>query len=172
MPNFTIIAADGTWVVRADGAVIGESTRAVRVVEADGPGAIYFPRDDLGMAFLEGSGGMLPGAALGDARLFNIVTTDGVITDAAWSYEAPRPGAERIAGLIAFDAGLVAVEENLRDARGLKSPWRVWNHTTRHLERKRAGCTVPPGPRARAAADRPSRRRRACGTTGGRFSAG
>ena len=48
MPNFTIIAADGTWVVRADGAVIGESTRAVRVVEADGPGAIYFPRDDLG----------------------------------------------------------------------------------------------------------------------------
>jgi hypothetical protein len=32
MPNFTIIAADGTWVVRADGAVIGESTRAVRVV--------------------------------------------------------------------------------------------------------------------------------------------
>ncbi len=34
--------------------------------------------------------------------------------------------------------------------------------TTRHLERKRAGSTVPPGPRARAAADRPP---------GGRFSA-
>jgi uncharacterized protein (DUF427 family) len=111
MPNFTIAAADGTWVVRADGAVIGESTRAVEVVEAEGPGVIYFPRDDLGMAFLEGSGGVSPSATLGDARLFNIVTTDGVIADAAWSYEAPHPGAERIAGLIAFDAGRVAVEE-------------------------------------------------------------
>ena len=72
---------------------------------------IYFPREDLGMAFLEGSGGVSPSAALGDARLFNIVTTDGVIADAAWSYEAPHPGAERIAGLIAFDADRVAVEE-------------------------------------------------------------
>ena len=33
-----IVAADGTWVVRAGGAVIGESSRALELIEADGPG--------------------------------------------------------------------------------------------------------------------------------------
>ena len=56
MPNRpVIVAADGTWVVRAGGAVIGESSRAVELIEADGAVVVYFPREDLGMAFLEGS---------------------------------------------------------------------------------------------------------------------
>ena len=38
------------------------------------------------------------------------MTGAGVIEDAAWSYETPRAGAERIAGLIAFDSRRVAVE--------------------------------------------------------------
>ncbi len=106
-----IVAADGTWVVRAGGAVIGESTRALELIEADGPGVIYFPREDLGMAFLEGSATTAESAVLGTARYFGIVTQNGLIPDVAWSYEAPRDGAERIAGLIAFDARRVAIEE-------------------------------------------------------------
>jgi uncharacterized protein (DUF427 family) len=111
MTNLTIVAADGTWVIRAGGAVIGESERAIEVIEHDGPGVIYFPREDVGMAFLEGSGGVAASATLGEARLFNLVTSGGVITDVAWSYETPREGAERISGLVAFDARRVAVEE-------------------------------------------------------------
>jgi uncharacterized protein (DUF427 family) len=112
IPKLSMVRADGTWVVRAGGAVIGESRRAVEVVERDDiPGVVYFPREDLGMAFLEGSGGVTASRTFGEARLFNLVTASGVIPEVAWSYETPGPGAERIAGLIAFDATRVAVEE-------------------------------------------------------------
>jgi uncharacterized protein (DUF427 family) len=112
MPNRpVIVAADGTWVVRAGGAVIGESSRAVELIEADGPGVIYFPREDLGMAFIEASDTTSSSPALGPARYFGIVTRHGLIPDVAWSYEAPPDEAARIAGLIAFDARRVAVEE-------------------------------------------------------------
>jgi uncharacterized protein (DUF427 family) len=112
MPNRPlIVAAGGTWVVRAGGAVIGESSRAIELVEPDRPGVIYFPREDLGMAFLERSETTGDSRALGPARFFGIVTASGLIPDVAWSYETPPDGAERIAGLIAFDARQVAVEE-------------------------------------------------------------
>ena len=110
MTDLSIVAAEGTWVVRAGGAVIGESERAFELVEGDGAPVIYFPRDDLGMAFLEGSPTVAASRTLGDARFFSIVTGAGLIEDAAWSYDSPRDGAERIAGLIAFDSRLVAVE--------------------------------------------------------------
>ena len=108
--DLSIVSAEGTWVVRAGGAVIGESDRALSLVEDDGPAVIYFPRDDLALPFIEGSGRTAESRALGDARLFSIVTGAGVIEDAAWSYETPRAGAERIAGHIAFDSRRVAVE--------------------------------------------------------------
>jgi uncharacterized protein (DUF427 family) len=111
MSDLVIVAADGTWVVRAGGAVIGESSRAMELTEADGPGVIYFPREDLGMAFLEPSAATAASATLGTARYFGIVTKSGLIPDVAWSYETPAEGAERIAGHIAFDARRVAVEE-------------------------------------------------------------
>ena len=109
--KLTIVAAGGTWVVRAGGAVIGESAQAVELSRNDGAGTIYFPREDLGMAFLEAAPETKPGGELGPARYFSIVTKSGVLADAAWSYEIPPAEAERIAGLIAFDTERVAVEE-------------------------------------------------------------
>ena len=111
MPKPMIVAAEGTWVVRAGGAVIGESERAMALIEPDAPGVIYFPREDLGMPFLERSDRVTAHARLGEARFYDIVSSNGVIADAAWSYEAPLAGAERITGLIAFDGGRVAIEE-------------------------------------------------------------
>ncbi len=111
LTDFSIVAAPGTWVVRAGGAVIGESEHAFECVEDDGPAVIYFPRADLGMAFFEGSPTTAASRSLGDAKFYNIVVESGVLVDAAWSYEAPRDGAERIAGLIAFDPRRVAIEE-------------------------------------------------------------
>ena len=110
MTDLTIVAADGTWVIRAGGAVIGESERAIEVIEPDRPGVIYFPREDLGMAFLEGSGGIAASPTFGKARLFNLVTSSGVIEDVAWSYETPKPGAEAIAGYLAFYRDHMAIE--------------------------------------------------------------
>jgi uncharacterized protein (DUF427 family) len=109
--RLTIVAAGGTWVVRAGGAVIGESARAIELSRNGRPAMILFPREDLGMAFLEASPETRPDGALGPARYFGIVTKSGVLADAAWSYETPPPEAERIAGLIGFDTDRVAVEE-------------------------------------------------------------
>ena len=105
-----INAAEGTWVVRAGGAVIGESSNALELVEGDYPPVIYFPREDLGMAFLERSETTTVCPHKGQASYFDIVTKSGPIRDAGWSYETPLPDAARIAGHIAFYKDKVTLE--------------------------------------------------------------
>jgi uncharacterized protein (DUF427 family) len=109
--NVSVVPSQGTWVVRAGGAVLGESGRALELVEGDRPAVIYFPREDVGMEFLEPSGRQLESERLGDAHFFGIVTRSTVIENAAWSYAAPKPPAERIAGFLAFDTEKVTVEQ-------------------------------------------------------------
>jgi uncharacterized protein (DUF427 family) len=111
MSRISITASPASWVIRADGAVIGETERAVEVVEAGQPALVFFPREDLAMALFEPSARTETSPALGQARFFSIVTPDATLEDAAWSYEAPAAGGDRIAGLIAFDADRIAVEE-------------------------------------------------------------
>lgn len=106
-----IRAAEGVWVLRAGGAVIGESARALELAEGDYPPVIYFPREDLGMAFLERSETTSVCPWKGTASYFHIVAKSGRIRDAGWSYETPKPGAERIAGHIAFYKDKVTLEQ-------------------------------------------------------------
>lgn len=103
--------ADGTWVVRAGGAVIGESARAIRLNEGDYPQVIYFPRADLGMEFLDRTDKVTTCPHKGEANYFTVSTKSGEIANVAWSYETPLNGATEIAEHIAFDADQVAVEE-------------------------------------------------------------
>lgn len=110
-PRLSIHQAGGTWVVRAGGAVIGESARALELVEADYPPVIYFPREDLGMVFLERSDTVSRCPFKGEASYWTIIAKSGPIRDAGWSYDDPLPGAERLAGHIAFYADRVAVEQ-------------------------------------------------------------
>jgi uncharacterized protein (DUF427 family) len=109
--SLSVHAAEGTWVVRAGGAVIGESSRALELVEPDHPPVIYFPREDLGMAFLEPSQTTSRCPRKGEARYWHIMAKSGPIRDAGWSFDAPLAGAERIAGHIAFYTDRVAVEQ-------------------------------------------------------------
>lgn len=103
--------AEGTWVVRAGGAVIGESNHAVELTEGEHPFIIYFPRDDIAMAFLEPSTSSSHCPHKGDATYYSIQTKSHLIKDAAWSYEAPKSPLEHIAGHIAFYAtDKVAIE--------------------------------------------------------------
>ncbi|WP_226779229.1 DUF427 domain-containing protein [Oceaniglobus trochenteri] len=109
--TITIRPAQGTWVVRAGGAVIGETEAAQELTEGNGPPVIYFPRADLAMAFLERSDSRTHCPLKGDASYFSVQTKSELIRDAAWSYECPRPGAEGIAGHLAFYSSKVAVEQ-------------------------------------------------------------
>ncbi len=102
---------EGDWVVRADGAVIGESKNALELIEENMVPIIYFPREDLAMAFFEPSETTLRSAQKGTAHYFNIVLRSRTILDAAWTIEEPTPEASQIAGYIAFHPSLVTLEE-------------------------------------------------------------
>ena len=97
--------AEGTWVVRAGGAVLGESDRALELSEGDLAPVIYFPREDIAMAMLEPSDHRTTCPHKGEASYFSIVTKSTVIRNAAWSYEAPIDGAAPIKGYLAFHPG-------------------------------------------------------------------
>jgi len=106
----TISPANGTWVVRAGDAVIGETTRALSLSEAGKDPVIYFPREDIAMAFLDRSPTEMAGSGVGTANFFSIAAHSGIIADAAWSYETPAAGAEAIAGHLAFHPDKATIE--------------------------------------------------------------
>ena len=105
-----ILPATGTWVVRAAGAVLGESNRALELVEGNMPPVIYFPREDFAMAFLDKSDLISSCPHKGQATHYTIVAKSGPLRDAAWSYENPKDGVAAIKGYLAFYTNKVAVE--------------------------------------------------------------
>lgn len=109
--RMTITEAGGKWVVRGGGAILGETLRALRLEEDGHEPVIYFPREDVGMAFLDPSATQTHCPHKGDATYFSLQTKSMLVPDVAWSYETPVAGAEAIAGYLAFYPDKVAVEE-------------------------------------------------------------
>ncbi|MCF3593592.1 DUF427 domain-containing protein [Rhodobacteraceae bacterium LMO-12] len=101
-PKITITRAPGKWVVRAGGAVLGETKAALELTEGDYPPVIYFPRADIAMAFLDTSDHASHCPWKGDASYFSIITKSKTIENAAWSYEAPNEDVARIKDHLAF----------------------------------------------------------------------
>jgi uncharacterized protein (DUF427 family) len=104
MSDIKVHKAEGTWTVRAGGAILGESKDALVLSEGDLPDIIYFPRTDIAMAFLDESDHTTHCPKKGDASYFHIITKSQTLENAAWSYENPVAGAERIKDYIAFYA--------------------------------------------------------------------
>ena len=109
--HIKIRPAKGTWVVRAAGAVLGESTRALELTEGDYPPVIYFPRSDLAMAFLEPTDQTSTCPYKGTASYFTFVAKSGPMANAAWSYEDPKDDVAAIKDHIAFYTDKIAVEQ-------------------------------------------------------------
>lgn len=110
--HITIRKAAGTWTVRAGGAVLGESNEALELVEGDYPPVIYFPREDIAMAFLDPSEKTSHCPHKGDARYFSVVTKSRTLENVVWSYEEPKEAAERVKDYLAFhDMEEVTVEQ-------------------------------------------------------------
>jgi uncharacterized protein (DUF427 family) len=108
--HIKIKAASGTWVVRAAGAVLGESNDALELTEGTYPAVIYFPRADISMAFFDKSETTSSCPHKGVATYYDLEAKSGTFADAAWSYETPIDGVTEIAGYLAFDPAKVAVE--------------------------------------------------------------
>ncbi len=109
--HITIRPASRPWVVRAGGAVLGETARALELDENGHDPVIYFPREDLAMAFLEPSQTQSICPFKGTATYWNIICKSGPIADVGWSYDDPTPEAKEIAGYIAFHPDRVTIEE-------------------------------------------------------------
>lgn len=108
--HIRIRPAEGTWTVRAGGAIIGESTRALELTEGAYPPVIYFPREDIAMALLDRSTRSSTCPYKGAAEYFTVAAKSGPIHDAAWSYPEPIPAAAAIAGHLAFYPDKATVE--------------------------------------------------------------
>ena len=113
MSKISIMPAEGTWVVRAGGAVLGESNRALELREDGYPPVIYFPRDDIAVAFLEPSEKSSSCPHKGTAGYFSIVTPATTLDDAVWTYETPKEDVAAIAGHLAFYASDTVTIEQL-----------------------------------------------------------
>jgi uncharacterized protein (DUF427 family) len=109
--HIRIRKSNGTWVVRAGGAVLAESTNALELNEGDYPSVIYFPRDDVAMAFLEKTASSTKCPHKGTASYYDIHGKSGIIPDAAWSYETPLASVADIQGHLAFYGDKVTVEQ-------------------------------------------------------------
>lgn len=110
--HITIRPAEGTWSVRAGGAVLGESERALKLTEGDYPFVIYFPREDIAIEFLDPSDKRTTCPHKGEATYYSIVTKSTTLENSVWSYEAPKEAVKEIAGYLAFHASdLVTVEQ-------------------------------------------------------------
>lgn len=106
----TVAPAEGTWVVRAGGAVLAESSRALELREEGHEPVIYFPREDVAMAFLEASTKHTICPHKGDAGYYSIVTEAGTLPDAVWTYVQPKTDVHGIAEMLAFDPRHATVE--------------------------------------------------------------
>jgi uncharacterized protein (DUF427 family) len=100
--NISISKAAGTWVVRAGGAVLGESDAVLELTEGSYAPVLYFPRGDLAMAFLEASTHETTCPHKGKASYYSIVTKSTTLENVAWSYEDPIEAVKEIDGYIAF----------------------------------------------------------------------
>ena len=100
--HIKIRALSGKWSIRAAGAVIAETCRALELTEQGYNPVIYFPRDDIAMAFLDQTEKTSHCPHKGDANYFSIITKNGPIENVAWSYETPQEALAQIKGHLAF----------------------------------------------------------------------
>ena len=108
--HITITPAQGTWIVRAGGAVLGETKRALELREGSYPARIYVPREDMAMSLLQKSSRTSTCPWKGVASYYSIATPEAALADAVWSYEAPKDDVAAIAGHLAFYPDKVTVE--------------------------------------------------------------
>lgn len=102
--------APGNWSIRAQGAVIGDTSRALLLREDGYEPVLYIPREDLQMVFFDKSDKTTHCPHKGDATYYHLAGKNRRDENVAWSYEAPRDGVSEIAGYLAFHKGAVTID--------------------------------------------------------------
>ncbi|KVA73776.1 hypothetical protein BGV67_14505 [Burkholderia ubonensis] len=89
------------------GITYADTLGALTVRESGLPDVYYLPRADVNMSRLVRSRLTTVCGLKGQASYFDLQTEDGVIENAAWSYEEPKSAALALARYVAFDAARV-----------------------------------------------------------------
>ena len=84
------------------GVTFADTHAALTLTEAGAEKVHYFPRADVNMARLERSVHTSHCPLKGEATHYHLLTEDGPVENAAWSYEAPLDAASKIRGYLAF----------------------------------------------------------------------
>jgi len=107
-------------VIRWGALEIARTRRAYRILETAHPPCFYLPWDDVARQFLvPGSGGSIC-EWKGPARYWSLDHDGQTLVNVAWSYPDPLPGAEPIAGCVAFYPG--SLQCTVDDARVTPQP--------------------------------------------------
>jgi uncharacterized protein (DUF427 family) len=88
--------------VEVDGVTVAESTSPRPLFETGLPVRYYLPRTHVRLDLLTPTGSVTHCPYKGRAEWWSVKTGAGVHEDLAWSYPAPLPESQKIAGLIAF----------------------------------------------------------------------
>jgi len=95
--------------VTYSGHVIADSSRALLLREAGYRPVLYFPRDDVAMEYFSRTDRVTHCPYKGHAHYYTIMMDGDFAENAVWSYEDPVPGAEMIAGRLAFYPNMVEI---------------------------------------------------------------
>jgi uncharacterized protein (DUF427 family) len=97
-------------VARAGDTVIADTSAALTLREAGYPPVHYIPLGDVVPGTLRLSTSETYCPYKGDARYYDVVLPGGTeLADAGWTYQAPYPAVDAIAGHVAFYADRVQV---------------------------------------------------------------
>ena len=100
--TITIAPTEAHVEVRLDGAVLADTTRAMRLEETGLPARYYVPKDDVRMDLMYATTFHTTCPFKGEASYWSVdaggQTHDGIV----WAYEAPSPAAGEIAGFLSF----------------------------------------------------------------------
>lgn len=105
--TITITPAELHVEVTLDGAKLAESDRPVLLNETGLPVRYYLPREDVRTDLLQRTDLVTTCPFKGEASYWSANVGGQVHDNLVWSYEAPIPGAEGIAGLLCFYPGRV-----------------------------------------------------------------
>ena len=91
-----------TVEARMNGALLATSAEVLKVIEDEHPPRYYFPRNGVRMDRLEPSSTTSVCPFKGKATYFNLLTDEGSIGDAVWTYEEPYQEHAALKGRLAF----------------------------------------------------------------------
>jgi len=94
-----------------NGHLIADSADVIWLKEASYKAVAYFPRADVEMGFLAKTELDTYCPYKGHASYFTLTMDGRIAENAVWSYEAPHPAMETIAGRLAFYPNIVEIRE-------------------------------------------------------------